>query len=205
MELQEIELKINDEEKDGTYALSLVTNPAMEADFIALSKQGDANNFEFKATAVNDERQIVVGFALIPEKRVRRVKDGKEFNVFMSAETVSKSAELFMKNLSNANVTSQHEKPVQDCCVIESWIVEDPKNDKSVTFGLEPKGGEWVVMMKLYDATEYEKAKSGEYKGFSIEGLYKGMDQLLSQDTVEMSNEDCVTLMNEIKDMISVR
>ena len=39
--LQEIELKINDEEKDGTYALSLVTNPAMEADFIALSKEDE--------------------------------------------------------------------------------------------------------------------------------------------------------------------
>ena len=177
----------------------------MEADFIALSKEDEKedNNFEFKATAINDERQIVVGFALIPEKRVLRKKDGKEFNVFMSAQTVAKSAELFMKNLSNANVTSQHEKPVQDCCVIESWIVEDPKNDKSVTFGLEPKGGEWAVMMKLYDATEYEKAKSGEYKGFSIEGLYKGMDQLMSANTVEMSDQECIILMEEIKTMIA--
>tara|TARA_R110000868_G_scaffold173508_2_gene409606 strand:+ start:435 stop:1040 length:606 start_codon:yes stop_codon:yes gene_type:complete len=179
MHLQEIELTIDNEDKDGTYALSLVTNPATESDFIALN-DNNSGSFQFKATPVNEERQIVVGFALIPEKRILRQKDGKQFNVFMTADTVAKSAELFMKNLSNANVTSQHSKPVQDCCVIESWIVEDAKNDKSTLFGLEPKGGEWVVMMKIYDKAEFDKAKTKEYNGFSIEGIYKGLDELLS-------------------------
>ena len=175
--IETIELTIDDELNDGAYAISLVNSPAIEENFVALSDQ-DANLYEFSTKGVDDERRVVVGFALVPEKEILRRQNGKTFNIFMSKETVAKTAELYMKNLNLANVTTEHEKPVKDCCVIESWIVEDPKNDKANVYGLQPKGGEWAVMMKLDNDEEYAKAKDGTYKGFSIEALYKGFDQL---------------------------
>jgi len=186
--IETIELTIRDESSDGAFAISLVNSPAIEEDFVALS---EVNNdlFEFETAGVDDERKIVVGFALVPDKEILRKQNGKTFNIFMSKLTVAKTAELYMKNLNNANVTSEHTKPVKGCCVIESWIVEDPKNDKSNFYGLNAKGGEWVVMMKLYNEEEYEKAKNGTYKGFSIEALYKGFEQL-KQSKVELTQTD---------------
>lgn len=179
--LQDIELKITDENKDGVFAVSLVGNPAIERDFIALSKE------EIKLKIVDEEKRVVVGFALIPEKRIyRKVKD-KEFNVFFTAETISKTAELFMKKLNLNKFTAEHEKDIQGVNVIESWIVEDPKNDKSNVYNLGAIGGEWVLMSKIYNDEIWEQVKNGTFKGYSIEGMYDGFQDL------DMKEEVCET------------
>ena len=170
--IQTIELFIKDEAEDGVFAISLVESPAIEENFVALSK----DFIELKA--VDDDRRIVVGFALVPDKEIYRNQNGKEFNITFSKDTVVKAAELYMKNLNGANVTSEHEKPVTGCCVIESWMVEDAKHDKSNIWDLGAVGGEWVVMMKIYNDEEYAKVKDGTYKGFSIEAMFQGFDQL---------------------------
>jgi hypothetical protein len=177
--MQTIELFIKDEAEDGVFAISLVDEPAIESDFLALSKQNNSNKFNIKLKEVDKKRKVVVGYALIPDLEIPRVKDGKEFNIVMSKETVALAAKLYMKNLNLANVTSQHEKPVTGCCVIESWIIEDPKNDKANIYNLEPSpaGGEWVVMMALTDE-EFAKVENGEYNGFSIEAMFQGFDAL---------------------------
>jgi hypothetical protein len=190
--MQTIELFIKDEAEDGVFAISLVESPAINENFMYLSED-NPNSYAIELKTVNKERKIVVGFALIPDYEIPRVKDGKQFNIVMSKETVAKAAELYMKNLNLNNVTSEHEKPVQGCCVIESWIVENPKMDKANEFSLEPKGGEWVVMMSLSDE-EFEKAKSGTYKGFSIEAMFQGFDAL------EQSKEN--TIIEQIKNVI---
>ena len=158
----------------------MVENPAIEENWIALSKD---NNIELKV--VDEERRVVVGLALVPEKRIYRKMHGKEFNIFFSKETIAKTAELYMKNLNGNNVTVEHEKPIQGASVIESWIVEDSKNDKSNIYNLKAVEGSWVVMMKIYNDEEWEKVKAGEYKGFSIEAMYQGFEQLQSKELTE--------------------
>tara|TARA_B110000858_G_scaffold104774_1_gene119875 strand:- start:222 stop:812 length:591 start_codon:yes stop_codon:yes gene_type:complete len=195
--MQTIELFIKDESEDGVFAISLVDEPAIESDFLALSKQ-DNNKFNINLKEVDKKRKVVVGYALIPDLKIPRYKDGKEFNIVMSKETVALAAKLYMSNLNGANVTSQHEKPVQGCCVIESWIIEDAKNDKANIYNLEPapKGGEWVVMMSLTDE-EYSKVEDGEYNGFSIEAMFQGFDAL--EQSKELTDDE---LIEKIKDLL---
>ena len=176
-DLQEIELTIKDE-SDGVFAISLVDSPAIEENFIMLSSQ------EVDLKILDEEKRIVVGFALVPEKRIyRRVKD-KEFNIYFTKETVAQSSELFMKKLNLNKFTTEHEKEVQGINVIESWVVEDAKNDKSNIYNLGAKGGEWVVMSKIYNDEIWNDIKEGKFKGYSIEGMYDGFDKL------EASEED---------------
>jgi hypothetical protein len=189
MERQEVELKIFDDLNDGVFAISLVEAPAIEKDFIALSTE----NIELKV--VDEERRVVVGFALIPEKRILRIVNGQEVDVFFTAETVRKTSELYMKNLNLSNVTTEHEKPIKGATVIESWIVEDVKNDKSNVFQLGAVGGEWVIMMKIYNDEEWEQVKKGTYKGFSIEGKYKGLEALA------MSEEE--SILEQLKQIVN--
>lgn len=191
--LQDIELKIKDE-TEGVFAISLVDEPAIEENFVALS----AHEIELKV--VDEERRIVVGFALVPDKKIyRRQKVGeevKEFNIFFSKETVAKTAELFMKKLNLDKFTVDHAKQVDGISVIESWVVEDSKNDKSNLYKLDPQGGEWVVMAKIYNDQVWSEVKDGKYKGFSIEGMFDGFEQLQSKTKEE-------TIYQQIKDLIN--
>ena len=188
MELQEVELFIEDETEDGVFAVSLVENPAIEENFIALS------GYKMELKVVDDEKRIVTGLALVPEKRIyRRIKE-KEFNIYFSKETIYKTAELFMKKLNLNNVTSEHERPVKGVSVIESWIVEDTDKDKTALYKLDAPVGSWAITMKVYNEEEWQKIKAGDYKGFSIEGIYQGLEAL------EMSNveEDIIKQLKNI-------
>ena len=175
--LQDIELTIKDVDIHGVFAVSLVEKPAIEKDFIALSKD------EIKLKVIDEDKRIVVGFALVPDKKIyRRIKD-KEFNVYFSKDTVREISELYMKNLNLNKFTLEHENNITGVNVIESWIVEDPKNDKSNLYNLEPKGGEWVMMSKVYNDDVWNDVKQGTYKGYSIEGRFDGLQYLeMSED-----------------------
>ena len=189
--LQEIELKIKDESEDGVFAISLVENPAIEEDFVYLSKD------ELELKVVNEDKRIVVGFALVPEKRIYRAMQGKEFRIFFSEETVRRSAELFMKKMNTQNFTLEHEQKVEGISVIESWIVEDPKQDKSNLYNLGAKGGEWVVMSKVYNDAVWQEIKDGKYGGYSIEAMYDGFEQLQSKTQEELIIEQLKQIIDK--------
>lgn len=190
--LQEIEMKIKDESVDGVFAISLVDSPAIEEDFVALSKHSD----KIELKVADEERRIAVGYALIPDKRIYRriTPKGKtepvEFNIYFTKETIAQTQELYMRNLNNNNATTEHEKAVTDCTVIESWITEDEKHDKINLFNVEPIIGGWAVMMKINNDEVWSSVKSGEYKGFSIEGFYKGFEDLNMQEEKPLTEEE---------------
>ena len=190
--MQEIELTIRNEKEDGAFAMSLVKSPAIEENFVALS----SNGVELKVA--DEERRIVVGMALVPEKRIYRKQKGKEFNIWFSKETIAKTQELYMRNLNANNVTVEHERPIKGATVIESWIVEDTKHDKSNLYNLNAVEGAWCIMMKIHNDEEWEKVKNGDYKGFSIEAMYQGFEQLQSK---ELTKEE--ELLQTIKNIIT--
>ena len=186
--LQDIELTIKDENKDGVFAISLVENPAIEENWVYLSSQ------EIELKVIDEEQRIVVGYALIPDKKIFRKVQDKEFNIYFSADTIKKTAELYMKQLNLNNVTTEHTKKIEGASVIESWITQDEKFDKVNLYGIKPIIGGWAVMMKIYNDAEWKEIKDGNYKGFSIEGKFDGFEQL------EQNKQK--TLIEEVKEII---
>lgn len=190
--LEDIEMIIKDENVDGVFAISLVDKPAIQEDFIYLS----SHEIELKVT--NEEKREVVGIALVPDKKIYRNVDGEEFNIYFTAQTIEKTNELFMKNLNLNKITSQHERDVEGVSVIESWIVEDSKQDKSNIYNLNAPVGSWIVKMKVYNDSEWVRVKNGEYKGFSIEGKYKEAEIKASEQFSETDE-----LIKEIENLIN--
>ena len=187
--LQEIELTIKNAD-DGVFAVSLVESPAIEEDFVFLSAE------EVKFKVVDEERRIVVGFALVPEKRILRLMGGKKFNIYFTKETVAKASEEFMRQLMLNKFTADHESPIEGVSVIESWIVEDAKHDKSNIYGLGAKGGEWVLMSKIYNDAVWNEVKAGKFKGYSIEARFDGFEQL--QSKTETMEEQIIKELNAV-------
>jgi len=181
-----IELFI-DEEKTGIEAISMVENPAIEEDFIALNKH------EVKFKEVDKEKRILMGAALIPNKQIyRKVKD-EEFYVFFSKDTVRKASELFFKSGKQSNSTLEHKMKLQGLTVVESWIVEDETHDKSRKYELNVPVGTWMISMKVdNDEVWNDQIKNGQVKGFSIEGFFA--------DKVNMSADE--KILKEIMDIL---
>ena len=84
-DLEVIELVI-DEESDfsGIEAISIVENPAIEEDFIALKEQG-----RLELAKVDEEKRILMGAALIPNKKIYRNNGLQEYYIFFSKDTVA--------------------------------------------------------------------------------------------------------------------
>ena len=91
---KQVELLIEDDEMNFISAVSLVRFPAIEQNWVYLSATQD-KKMQF---ATDDEKRMLIGPALIPDKLIMRLdEDDKEYDVFFSKETVRHAMELFMQ------------------------------------------------------------------------------------------------------------
>lgn len=172
------ELVIKDETKDGVFAVSLVNKPAIEENFIALS----AELIELKTI---DEKRIVLGAALIPNKRIKRKDDKREYEIFFSQDTVKRASELVFMRGQHKNTTENHAVKVDGMTIVESWIIENSEKDKSAVYGMNLPVGTWMIAMKVDNNETWAKVKSGEFKGFSIEGYFAEKYELTAIEKVK--------------------
>ena len=193
MKLYELLIDENDLLLSGVHALSIVENPAIQSDFIALGDQKPVLLAE-----VNKDKQILMGAALIPDKPIYRKDGDEEYYVYFSKETIAKTAEAFFRNNNQNNATLEHAEVLENMTVFESWIVEDPEFDKSKKYGLEVPAGTWMVSMKVDDKDVWDNyVKDNKVFGFSIEGKFANV---LRRESSEMDFSDQV--LDKTLDMI---
>jgi hypothetical protein len=164
------ELLIDEElQTMGVEAISIVENPAIGVDFVALAE----DTTPVQLAEVSSDKRLLMGAALIPDKPIYRNQDGEEFYIYFSQDTVRKAAEMFFKNSNHQNATLEHKDKLTGMTVYESWIVEDTQFDKSRKYGLEMPVGTWMVTMKVDDEDVWSKyVKDNKVFGFSIEGQF---------------------------------
>ena len=97
----------------------------------------------------------------------------------------------FMKNYKQHEVNLQHEQDVDEVYVCESWIVEDPYRDKANALGFNVPKNTWMVGMKVNNIDTWERVKSGELKGFSVESAIhlEEFNKVENNDNMEVENE----------------
>lgn len=152
----------------GVFNISMVKKPAMEDDFLKLSKQ------EIKLATVDKEKRELIGLVLEPNKPIYRNNNGEEFNIIFSEETVKELLIGFAENGHQNNSTIEHDQnqKVEGVTFYENWIVEDEENDKSNAFGLNAKKGSWITKLKVENDFVWENfIKTGNVKGFSVDAL----------------------------------
>ncbi len=172
-----IELIIDEkDEQSGIDAVSVVKSPAIEENFVALNKH------EIALKEVNEEKRLLMGAALIPNKQIYRHNGKDEYYIFFSEKTVRKASELFLMRGNQNNATYEHKQELNGMSVVESWIIEDEKTDKSRLYGFDLPVGTWMISMKVNNEDVWKDVKEGKVKGFSIEGYFA--------DKYEMSLED---------------
>lgn len=148
------------------FAISLVDEPAVESNFIALSKQKQPMNFKVQ----DEERRILYGCALRADFDIYRFDGNEEFYLNFSKDAVRRLMTKFMKNHAQNNFTLDHTDFANGLTVVESWLVENVENDKANALGLENfSEGSWMVGVKVDDDELWQSVKEGRWAGFSVE------------------------------------
>ena len=198
-----VELFIDEQDEvSGIEAVSIVENPAIEEDFITLK------NHEVKFAEVNKEKRILMGAALIPNKPIYRKNEDKEYYIYFSRDTVRKASELFFIRGNYNRSTLEHGMPLNGVFAVESWLVEDPKKDKSAAYGMDMPKGTWMLSMKvLNDDVWNDYVKTGKVKGFSIEGYFADKAERPNEPNElailqSMDEQEADYLLSEVKQIL---
>ena len=191
---------IFDTNNKGVYSVSLVEEPAMEGDFIALSKE---TKVELKT--VDEEQRILIGLVLEPNKDIYRNQGGEEFNLRFSEETIKDLSHNFFKQGYQTNSSIEHADEVTGVSFVESWIVEDSAIDKSANFGFSYPKGSWVATMKVDDENVWKDyVKTGKVKGFSIDAFLTLKEVKLNKDKQMENNNEIKTGFAKLTDDLMV-
>lgn len=183
-----------------TYAISLVESPAIESDFVALAKEEEEKQQVFLES---NEKHMVYGAALIPDKDIYRNNGEQEFYINFTKESIERMSQDFMKEYRQYEVKTDHDDVANEVCVVESWLVSDSYKDKSNALGINVPEGTWMVGMKVNNIDTWERIKAGELKGFSVESMIS-LEEFSKQNNDNMNIEtNDMGFWNKMKEVLA--
>ena len=156
-------------EDSAVLAMSVVDAPAVESNFIYLSKQ----KIDKFVALESKEKHMIFGCALRPDFPIYRNDGDEEYYLEFSKDAVERLARNFMINGLQQNFTAAHRSEVDGITITESWIKSDMSADKSVALGLDDNlpVGSWIIGAYCDNADVWEKVKAGTFHGFSVEAI----------------------------------
>ncbi len=162
-----IDPEYSDGEDLGIEQIAFTSNPAIKVKGMAFNQSNKlmfADNVKYRVTAP----------AMIPMEIYRRDDETGEYYVQFTAETIEQIHVKFMQDLKNRDIFNlEHDQSQQvPAFILESWIVDNPKQDKSfTTFGIEVPKGTLMLTAQITDKEYYNELVKNEQIGFSIEGF----------------------------------
>jgi hypothetical protein len=169
--------KITQTEQSEDQATSVNAKPTMNrnpnGEDVATTNDMVTSNFSKEFA----EKRMVVGPLMVPNKLIYRWdEDMGDYYVYFSEETIEKIAHKYLKNKYQNNVNYEHseEEILKDISLVESWVVENPKMDKSLAMmGKEYEKGTWFGVMKIDNDEVWNTYIKGEQVyGWSVEGFF---------------------------------
>ena len=140
-----------------------------------------------KLLFASEDQQILVGPVAVPDMEIVRKdpKSGEVYYVKFSKEVVQRMAEKFMRELRNDQTNIEHDNTDKaGSYIMETWIVENEEDKANTVYDLNVPVGTWCVKMRVQDPQTWKMVKSGELRGFSLEGNF--MDR---EDWEEYQND----------------
>lgn len=184
--------KVSPDESLGL-AFSVVNSPAVESDFQYFSEQ----KLE-KFVGVEGERRMIYGCALRPSFPIYRRTEDEEYYLEFDKEAIDKISKNYFKMGFQSNWTEAHKDEVEGLTITESWIKEDMQADKSIALGLDPSLpiGSWFIGCYCENDDIWNKVKSDQYHGFSIEAIVgvqdfeQQLEELNTNNNMDNTNEE---------------
>jgi len=161
----------------------------------ALGTIGEKFSIQLSFGAINEDKQEIFGPAMLADVPIYRNDEQLgEYNVVFDKATIYKIAQKFFEKDFNKNFNLMHD-PNQKCTGVyafQSYIVDSTEGRPAPKGYEDAKDGSWFLGVKVNNPKVWAKIKSGEIKGFSVEGVFEYKKKELTAEQ----------LYNEIKQLL---
>jgi hypothetical protein len=149
----------------GIDMIAFTSKPAVMVKGMAFKS---VENFFFK----DEPKMRIVAPAMIP-MNIYRNDEGEEYYVQFTEQEIENIYSKFMQDLNNQNLFNlEHTDKKVPAYILEAWIVENPKEDKSYSsYGIEVPKGTLMLTAQITDKEYYQELVNKDQVGFSIEGF----------------------------------
>jgi len=200
MALPIYEMIINTEETSDIEVsfVALVDKPAIEKNFLAFKDHVVKMSFD-----INSEQRIISGPAMVADSLIFRKDEQGEYNVFFSKETIKDISIKFFKKGYEKNVNLFHDPALktEGVTIFESFISDKVRGIQPMKGFEDLPDGSWFISAKIENDDVWNKIKSGELKGFSVEGIFN-YSKKLSRTENENSHIHQSSIMQDVKDLL---
>jgi len=175
-----------DDDNTGLEANSGVHDPAHElmsitfnkdSKTVKLSKDEVVKEIDAsfnKTMKFNDENQTVYGVAISANTPIYRNDGEEEYNVEFTAEGIADMIHDYSRkgNFNNFNIEHNSDNLEDGVYMIMSYQIDDAKGFTAPDKFKNENNGSWILGYKVVNTDVYNKFKSGEIRGFSVEGTF---------------------------------
>ena len=177
------------------FAISVVSQPAVESSFVALAKQEKPKPVYLS----KDDKHMLYGVILRADFPIYRAYGDEEFYIEFDGEAIERLERKYMKNFAQRNWTKEHLDFAEGLTLTESWIVTDLEHDKSKALGLEGVTvGSWVGGCLVDDNEIWAQVKEGTYTGFSVEA-FCDLEEITREIKNNKHNSDKIMAKKSVK------
>lgn len=181
-------------EELGIFEIANTANPAIMLKGVAFSNQ------ETKRVYFADNTKYrIAAPVIIPGKIYRKDEDTEEeYNAVVTSEYIESIYVDFMaKRMGGQVFNEEHNEAVKPpSYILETWLVENPKTDKSKTvYGLDVPKGSWFAVQQFTDKAVYTDYVERGLIGFSIHG-HSAMLLMSKQNKTEMEEKEKTEMMD---------
>ena len=216
MELQRYEISIDlEDEATGLDANSGVYNPAHER--LSMTFNKDAKSVKFtrdtlntqikesfnKTMKFNDDDQTVYGVAIAADVDIYRNDGDEEYSVFFTKKGIADIIHDYSRkeNFNKFNVEHNSGSEVDGVYMVMSYQIDKSKGHNNPEAFKDETDGTWILGYKIINQDVYNKFKSGEIRGFSVEGTFILEDMEFSKVIDRL--EKVVTLLENKQNITS--
>jgi len=164
--------------------IALVEDPAIEIDFLKF-------NIEQTKLEFNEDKMIVKGAVMVPEKLLYRNDRLGERFVTYDADEIQKAAMLFLKNGMKFN--KSHSEIEASLDIYESYIATE-SNDLNLPVG------SWIISAKVKDNALWQEIKNGTFNGFSLEGMFS--NELIGTQEIKFNKNEEMEFKEKLQTVI---
>jgi len=184
----EIMIDLNDPETTVSFN-SLVEFPAHEKNFEMFGKKVV---YEF-----NDEQQVITGIAISADTPIYRYdqESKEEYYVVFTKKAITDIVFDYARrnNFNNVNLDHNPHRIAEGVYMTMSYQIDNDRGFTAPERFKDANDGSWIVSYKVTDKELFDKAKKGEFNGFSIEGVFT----LLETDQTKESEFE--SILKEVK------
>ena len=195
-------IDINEDDNTGLDAISLVSTPAVEIDFLCFEKDG-SKEISFSA---NEDKHIISGIALRADFPIYRRNGDYEYYVVFTKEIIRKIVNKYAKNGLFNSVNLQHNDHnfTNKAIMIESYIIDKERGICPIEFS-DIEDGSWYVSFHIEDEMLWNEIKNGkELNAFSVQGLFNLIEDSVTNTEEKLSQQKEQTFDEWLEELINI-